>query len=100
MNYLHCFYGVGVICSPYLMSVTLKNGDWRRGFFIVAIIELIIAVIIASSFRSWKKVETTQTEEVTGERVVSLLDLLKMGSMRIMIIVLFYTYKIILFLYA
>ena len=91
MNYLHCFYGVGVICSPYLMSVTLKNGDWRKGFLIVAIIELIIAVIIAFSFRSWKKVEATQTEKIIDERVISLLDLLKMGPMRIMIIVLFLT---------
>ena len=63
MNYLHCFYGVGVICSPYFMSVTLKDGNWRSGFVIVAIIEAVIAVIIAFSFGFWKKVGKTQIEE-------------------------------------
>lgn len=91
MNYLHCFYGVGVICSPYFMSVTLKDGNWRGGFLIVAIIEAVIAVIIAFSFGFWKKVGKTQIEEGTNKRVVSVWELLKMNSMRIMIVILFLT---------
>ena len=27
MNFLHCFYGVGVSVSPYLMSVVLSDGQ-------------------------------------------------------------------------
>ncbi len=91
INYLHCFYGVGVICSPYFMSVTLKNGNWRGGFLIVAIIEAVIAVIIAFSFGCWKKVEKTQTEEASGKKAVSVIELLKKKSIRVMIVVLFLT---------
>ena len=41
MSFLHCFYGVGVALSPYLMSLALELvGNWRIGyrtvFFIMA----------------------------------------------------------------
>ena len=28
MNFLHCFYGVGVSLSPFLMSLALAGGSW------------------------------------------------------------------------
>ena len=32
MNFLHCFYGIGVSLSPYVMSLALSGqGDWRGG---------------------------------------------------------------------
>ena len=31
MNFLHCFYGVGVSVSPYIMSFALSGGSWRGG---------------------------------------------------------------------
>ena len=31
MSFLHCFYGIGVSLSPYLMSLALsENMDWRK----------------------------------------------------------------------
>jgi len=30
MSFLHCFYGVGVSISPYLMSLGIGGGNWRR----------------------------------------------------------------------
>lgn len=33
MSFLHCFYGVGVTVSPYLMSLALSdNLNWRGGY--------------------------------------------------------------------
>ena len=33
MNFLHCFYGIGVSLSPYLMSLMLSaTGNWRQGY--------------------------------------------------------------------
>lgn len=32
MNFLHCFYGVGVSLSPYLMSHSFNNVGWRGGY--------------------------------------------------------------------
>ena len=31
MNFLHCFYGIGVSMSPFLMSLALSGGSWRGG---------------------------------------------------------------------
>ena len=46
MNFLHCFYGVGVSLSPYLMSYALSfDNNWRLGFRIVFFILLAIAIV-------------------------------------------------------
>ena len=32
MNFLHCFYGVGAVISPYIMSQALKFARWNEGY--------------------------------------------------------------------
>ncbi|MDD6307963.1 MAG: MFS transporter [Clostridia bacterium] len=80
MNFLHCFYGIGVAASPLIMSMALgAEGNWRRGYLLVAIIELGIAAIAFLSLPLWHKVQ--KTEAVSGENktnVVSLSALIKM----------------------
>ena len=44
MSFLHCFYGIGVSLSPYLMSLALSdNMNWRGGYRTVFFIQLCIA---------------------------------------------------------
>ena len=39
MNFLHCFYGIGVAASPYVMSLALGADDnWRKGYVIIGVI--------------------------------------------------------------
>lgn len=54
MNFLHCFYGVGVALSPYLMSLALTYVTWRAGYRYASIIQFFIALILLSSFPLWK----------------------------------------------
>ena len=54
MNFLHCFYGVGVASSPYLMSLALSFTTWRDGYRYASLIQAVIAVIILISFPIWK----------------------------------------------
>lgn len=54
MNFLHCFYGVGVASSPYLMSLALSFTTWRDGYRYASLIQTVIAVIILISFPLWK----------------------------------------------
>ena len=57
MNYLHCFYGVGVSISPYVLSLVIGGeGGWRKGYFIVAGIQAFITVLLFLSLPIWKKV--------------------------------------------
>lgn len=55
MNFLHCFYGIGVTLSPYLMSFALKNRSWQSGYHLAFIIQLVISIIAFASLPLWQK---------------------------------------------
>lgn len=55
MNFLHCFYGIGVTLSPYLMSLALKNRSWQSGYRLAFIIQLVISIIAVASLPLWQK---------------------------------------------
>ena len=56
MSFLHCFYGVGVAVSPYVMSLFLVGENtWRGGYESAFIIQLSIALICFASFPLWKR---------------------------------------------
>ena len=82
MNFLHCFWGVGVTVSPLIMSAFLGDGEgsWRSGYRIVALLQIIIGVIALVAFRKWEAIEKGSdeaegTEEKSGK---TLRDVLKM----------------------
>lgn len=79
MSFLHCFYGLGVAASPFVMSLALgPDGNWRRGYLIVAIIQLTIATLAFLSLPLWKKVQQKDKEEnCTASRTLSLAELVK-----------------------
>lgn len=57
MNFLHCFYGIGVSFSPYVMSLALSdNEDWRSGYRNVFWIQMGIAVLLLLVLPLWKRV--------------------------------------------
>lgn len=55
MSYLHCFYGVGVTVSPWILSFTLKNAGWRQGYQTLFLVQLAIAAVLLFSLPLWKK---------------------------------------------
>ncbi|MBR2316103.1 MAG: MFS transporter [Clostridia bacterium] len=59
MNWLHCFWGVGVTTSPMIMSrfLTGETGAWRNGYRVVALLQLLIAVIVLFFLKRWQGVE-------------------------------------------
>ncbi len=59
MSYLHCFYGVGVSLSPYLMSIALDTtGAWRDGYRLAFFVQTGIALLVIVTIPLWKKVKT------------------------------------------
>ncbi len=63
MSWLHCFWGVGTIVSPFIMSYALANGTWCGGYRIVGFIQLGIALLLLATPPVWRinksSVETT-----------------------------------------
>lgn len=77
MNFLHCFYGVGVSLSPYLMSHAFNNVGWRGGYRYAFYVQLGIAVLLIVSIPLWKK--SSSAEEAEDEKGVNL-TLLQMAQ--------------------
>lgn len=54
MSWLHCFWGVGTIISPYVMSYALTHTVWMDGYRTVSYIQLAIAVVMVLTIPLWK----------------------------------------------
>lgn len=66
MSFLHCFYGVGITVSPYIMSLALSdNSTWQKGYRLAFFVQLGITLVMILALPLWKKVKTTK--EASGE---------------------------------
>ena len=82
MNFLHCFYGVGVSLSPYLMSQALSEVGWRGGYRYAFYVQTVITILLIVSLPLWKKTSSSeQTEEEKGVNL-TLLQMVKMPEVR------------------
>ena len=63
MNFLHCFYGVGAVISPWIMSLALKVARWNEGYRWTAYIQMGILLICILSLPLWKKNERQDEDE-------------------------------------
>lgn len=80
MNFLHCFYGVGVSLSPYLMSLALSGTGWRGGYRYAFYVQAAITILLIVSVPLWKKSSDGQAEENSTE--LSLLQMAKLPEVR------------------
>ena len=65
MSWLHCFWGVGTIVSPYIMSYALLHSTWTNGYRTVSCLQFAIAAVILVTLPLWKV--NKQTEKESGE---------------------------------
>lgn len=78
MNFLHCFYGIGVSLSPFLMSLALSDNSWRSGYKTVFLFQLCIAILTIISIPLWEKVQhSSKTISTENGRTVVFSKLLK-----------------------
>lgn len=83
MNFLHCFYGIGVSLSPFLMSLALSNGSWRSGYRMVFWIQFAVAVLMIVSLPLWKKVgHTAEGDSQEKSRTVPFRTLIRDSKVR------------------
>lgn len=55
MNFLHCFYGLGAVISPYIMALALKTARWKEGYRWTAVLQIGIGLVCFISLPLWKK---------------------------------------------
>ena len=64
MSFLHCFYGVGAVISPFIMSLALKTAKWNQGYRWTACIQIVILIVCLLSLPLWRKNSTDEEKEV------------------------------------
>ncbi|MDK2807372.1 MAG: hypothetical protein PWP24_101 [Clostridiales bacterium] len=82
MNWLHCFWGLGAMLGPVVMSVFMKRElGWRYGYLMIAVVQFFIVVILFATIPVWK----VQRDSTTSEEhvVMKLFDLMKVKGVKL-----------------
>lgn len=62
MSWLHCFWGLGAMISPAIMSFALTTSTWNNGYRIVGCVQLAIGLILLATLPVWKVHEESAAE--------------------------------------
>ncbi len=71
MSFLHCFYGIGAVISPNIMSLALKYARWNEGYSWTSYIQIGILAIVILTLPVWNKVKGKENDEEKEEKVKS-----------------------------
>ena len=77
MSWLHCFWGVGTIISPFVMSYSLTNYTWSFGYRIISVIQIVIAVVLLLSTPIWNTVNSAPSQKSDSTTSIGLIAALK-----------------------
>ena len=83
MSWLHCFWGVGAIVSPFIMSYALTYSTWNDGCRIVGYIQLGIAALLLVTLPVWKIHKKT---DVVEQKNIGLIGALKIKGVPFILI--------------
>ncbi|MCI9032440.1 MAG: MFS transporter [Clostridia bacterium] len=83
MSWLHCFWGVGTIISPFIMGFALTRSVWNDGYRIVGFIQLAIAMLLLATLPVWKVNKKTEIKE---QKSVGLVGALKIKGVPFLLI--------------
>lgn len=76
MSWLHCFWGVGTIVSPFVMSYALTTSTWTMGYRIISILQIGIVICLFVTLPLWK-VNGNKVEEQMTKESIGFVDILK-----------------------
>lgn len=81
MSWLHCFWGVGTIVSPFIMSRALTKATWQAGYRTVSLLQFAIAAVLLLALPLWKA-HATVSEPQRSEKVLGLKGTLRIRGVR------------------
>lgn len=68
MSWLHCFWGIGVTVSPFVMSLFLENSTWHNGYTTISIVQFGLAGIMFLSLPLWAKISSKNKANVIEDK--------------------------------
>lgn len=91
MSFLHCFYGIGVSVSPYIMSAVMSGSlGWRGGYRIAFALQLAITALMFFTLPVWQKAHGTEDGGVEKEDTkLSFWEIIKLPGVKLMCLLFF-----------
>lgn len=66
MNFLHCFWGIGAMSGPAVMSFWIARGNrWQLGYRAISGLQFLLVLLLGLSLPLWKRLER-KAEEPRG----------------------------------
>lgn len=86
MSFLHCFFGVGVTVSPFVLSLVISGEQgWRGGYRIAFGIQLVITLLLFFTLPVWHKVHPpAESGGQGGGRDLSLREIARIPGVKLM----------------
>ena len=77
MSWLHCFWGVGTIIGPMILSAVLRvGGSWATGYRAVGLIQCAESALLFATLGMWKRGNIQQEEY--GAKALSVWEVLSL----------------------
>ncbi|MDD6800135.1 MAG: MFS transporter [Firmicutes bacterium] len=76
MSWLHSFWGVGAIVSPYIMSHALSHSGWRSGYVVTGLLQAAIGIILVVTLPVWKVCGNKNSDQ-KGEKALGIAGTLR-----------------------
>lgn len=77
MSWLHCFWGVGTIIGPMILSAVLRvGGSWATGYRAVGLIQCAVSALLFATLGMWKRGNIQQEEY--GAKTLSVWEVLSL----------------------
>ena len=90
MSWLHCFWGVGVTISPYIMSFCLSRQlGWQSGYFGVSSLQIVLTLCLFLSLPLFKKCSVSTEDEQSPQEHIGIKKALKIKGLKLVLITFF-----------
>ena len=77
MSWLHCFWGIGSIIGPMILSAVLRvGGSWATGYRAVGLIQCAVSALLFATLGMWKHGNIQQEEH--GAKALSVWEVLSL----------------------
>ena len=77
MSWLHCFWGIGTIIGPIILSAVLRvGGSWATGYRAVGLIQCAVSALLFATLGMWKHGNIQQEEH--GAKALSVWEVLSL----------------------
>lgn len=81
MNWLHCFWGIGAMSGPIIISRFISAGEsWRNGYLTVSLVQFGLTVLLFVTLPIWDKVAKQKGDTAVGDLLVGQTETPKSGQ--------------------